>query len=216
MMMINLLPYHLRPIKRTPVPYILSVLALAAAVAGMVMLFLNMQAQIMIVDRDLQRVTKDLADLQEVVDEYNALARQKGQLADKITTIAEIVRDRIIWSQQLWHLSRLAPDNLWYSGVEVGNKTVRETQYQPDPQTKEMKPKEVAVTKPTLKVSGYVIETERGRYDVSGFARAAESDPEFADIFQLDTSSLKDTEFEGFPVREFTLEFLIVPGGGAQ
>ena len=39
MITINLLPKHLRPVKRTPIPHILSILVLLAAIAGMVVVF---------------------------------------------------------------------------------------------------------------------------------------------------------------------------------
>ncbi len=216
MIRVNLLPYHLRPIKRTPVPYILSVAVLLLAVGAMAAVFLGIQGQVAVKQAELDGILNKLSDLQAVVDEYNDLENKKEQLASKIATIDEIVRDRIIWSRQLWNLSRLAPDNFWYREIRVGTKQFREKVPTFDKATKKTVMKDISVSKPILTVSGYVVATEETGVSMSPFARATEQDEEFSSLFQLETSSLKDTEFEEYPVREFSLEYVLTPGGDAE
>lgn len=87
MITINLLPKHLRPVKRTPIPHILSILVLLAAIAGMVVVFGAVHAQLMIKRGELDGVQKDLAGLQAVKDEYDQLMADKTKLASKINAI---------------------------------------------------------------------------------------------------------------------------------
>ena len=124
--MITNQPYfkHLRPVKRTPIPHILSVLVLLGAIAGMVVLFGWIHAQVIGARYELEGVQGELAKLQDVVDEYNQLLEDKQRLASKIKAIEEIASDRIIWSRQLYNLNRLAPDNLWYTDITVATKKV--------------------------------------------------------------------------------------------
>jgi len=148
-----------------------------------------------------------------VVNESKRLTALEEELAVKITTINEIIQARILWSRQLWNLDRLAPENFWYSGIKVAKKPYTEQVMVIDPNTKKQVSKEVTVQKPMLQVSGYVVATQGSTSDVSPLALATEQDPEFSSLFQLDTSSLKDTDFEGQPVKSFTLEYFIRPGG---
>ena len=233
MISINLLPYHLRPVKRTPLPYILSLLVLVAAVAGIGYTFVLIQAKIMGVKAQVASVEEKFNQplvtvtdaegnertykAKEVVEEYNKLVADKNQFADILITIDEIVRDRMVWSRHLYNLSRLAPDNLWYKGIEVTEERVPVERWVVNPQTKKREKKVENVLTSILRVSGYVTEPrEGGRPDINPFAIACERDPEFSRDFQLHETDMKDTDFEGFPVREFTLEFTITPGGHAQ
>lgn len=214
MIRINLLPYHLRPIKRTPIPYIISGLVLIIALLVMAAMFISKQSVIGEKRRLHAEYTEELATLDVIVKKANELAIQKEQLAEKIKTIDEIVRDRITWSRQLWNLSRLAPENLWFSDISVETKHIRERRTEIDPKTNQLKTTDVTIQRSMLKVSGYVIEGPDGSNDVSPFALATEQDPEFSKLFQIETSSLKDMDFEGYSVKSFTLEYRIWSGGG--
>jgi hypothetical protein len=216
MIRINLLPYHLRPVKRTPLPYLASGFVLVMAVLVMAGIFVSTQREIGATRRELAQYREELAELEAVVQKANELVAQKEQLAEKIDTIDEIVRDRIIWSRQLWNLSRLAPENLWFSEIAVETKHIRERRREMDPKTNTLKTTDVTIQRPVLQVSGYVVGGRDGSNDVSPFALATEQDPEFSDLFQIETSSLKDTDFEGYTVKSFTLEYRIVPGGGQE
>ncbi|MFO7976042.1 MAG: hypothetical protein R6V12_15565 [Candidatus Hydrogenedentota bacterium] len=221
MITINLLPKHMRPVKRTPVPHILSILVLVAAIVAMGFVFVAARAQLMVVRNDLAGVTQELADLQDVVDEYDQLLKEKARVADKIKAIEEISSDRIIWSRQLYNLSRLAPDNLWYTEITVATKKGEKSEPMVDsdgkvvvdPKTKQPRMRSVTINIPILRVKGYVIETPDGRLDTGSFARAAENDEEFSSLFQFEPPRVEDTVYEGYRVREFTFEFVIRKGG---
>jgi len=224
MITINLLPKHLRPVKRTPIPHILSILALLAAIAGMVVVFGAVHAQVLVVRNQLEGpggVHEQLAGLKNVVDEYNQLLSDKTKLASKIKAIEEITSDRIIWSRQLYNLNRLAPDNLWYTEIMVTSKKVeklvpvvgQDGKVVMDPATNKPRMNKTNVDVPVLRVKGYVIETPDGRLDTGSFARAAEKDEEFSSLFQFEPPRVVDTEYEGYRVREFTFEFVIRKGG---
>ena len=158
----------------------------------------------------------DYDRLKVVVDKYNALQNQKLALAAKLETINEIARNRIIWSRQLWNLSRLSPKNVWFSQVILDKKPYQVSRKVMNKQTKQLENKVETVQRPILKVSGYVVETETARKDVNPLMDAVTADPEFASLFRLEPSSFRDTEFEDFPVRKFALDFLITPGGAPE
>lgn len=221
MITINLLPKHLRPVKRTPIPHILSVLVLLGAIAGMVVLFGWIHAQVIGARYELDGVQGELAKLQDVVDEYNQLLEDKQRLASKIKAIEEIASDRIIWSRQLYNLNRLAPDNLWYTDITVATKKVpkeepvigQDGKVVMDPVTNRPRTRTVNVDVPVLKVSGYVTEAPDGRRDTGPFAHAAEDDEEFSSLFQIEPPLFEDTLYENYRVRKFTFEFVIRKGG---
>jgi len=222
MILINLLPHHLRPIKRTPLPYIACAALFVIAVLGMFSSFVTTQATVTAESRELYRLKTELDNLQSIVTESNQLEASKLRLADKIKTIDEIVKDRIIWSRQLWLLAQLTPKNFWYSDIEVTTKTYPRQEPVIDPQTnkpkvnpttKRIETKTVQVQRPILRLSGYVIDSPDGRQDLSPLTDALTQDADFSSMFRLEQPSFSSTEFEGFPVKEFTLEFLITAGG---
>jgi len=216
MIRINLLPHELRPVKRSPVPYMVVFAIFVASLAGMGVVWFAGVQEIRAARTTLDYHKTDFAQLASVVDKYNALQNQKLALAAKLETINEIARDRIIWSRQLWNLSRLAPKNVWYSEVRLDKKPYQVTRKVMNKQTKKLENKTETVQRPILKVSGYVVETESLRKDVNPLMDATTADPEFASLFRLEPSSFRDTEFEDFPVRKFTLDFLITPGGAPE
>lgn len=225
MIRINLLPHDLRPIKRSALPYVLCAALFVLVVLGIGVSFVSTQAAIASARGSLDQHQKELDGLKVIVDDSNALEELKLQLADKLKTIDEIAKERIIWSRQLWNLARLTPDNVWYSEIEVTTKAyqVPEPVLDPqtgkpkiNPQTKLPETKMKTVNRPILRVSGYVVEASDGSQDVSPLTDALTTDPEFTSLFQLDSPSFQNTEFEDFPVKKFTLEFLIASGGPQQ
>jgi hypothetical protein len=213
---VNLLPHHLRPIKRTPLPYLAAFLVAGVALSVMGYMFVKSQAQIVSRNHELAGLMAQIKELEPIMQEAKRLEDQKQILATKIATIKEIVAGRIIWSRQLFNLGRLAPSNLWYSGFKVTQKQFKEVRKVIDKNTKQPKNESVMVSKPVLQVSGFVADTPNASSDVSSFALAAEQDSEFSDLFQLETSQLSDTEFAGSDVKSFTLEFRILSEGGSQ
>jgi hypothetical protein len=222
MILINLLPHHLRPIKRTPLPYIVCAALFVVAMLGMFSSFVTTQATVTAESRELNRLNTELSNLQKIVDESNQLEAQKVQLADRIRTIDEIVKDRIIWSRQLWSLAQLTPKNFWYSEIIITTKNypsqvpdldLQTGKPKVNPTTKRIVTKTVQIQRPILRLSGYVIDSPDGRQDVSPLTDALTQDAEFSSMFQLEQPSFSSDEFEGFPVKRFTLEFLITAGG---
>lgn len=209
MIEINLLPYHLRPVKRTPVLYILGAVILVATILGIGFKWGQTRAEISSRTAELNANKQELARLEPIVQEYNALMQQKIDLSEQIETIQEIVSDRIIWSRQLWNINRLALENLWYDSIRVQVKNVREMQRVWDERQQQYVMREVTVKRSFLVVEGYVIPGDDGEAKISPMMIASAADPEFASQFQINNNTIGDTEFEDFPVRQFTLEYLI-------
>jgi Tfp pilus assembly protein PilN len=209
MIRVNLLPYELRPIKRTPVPYFASAAVCALALAGVGLTYLANLAEIAGAQRLLDQHTSELTRLQPVVEEYNALSAQKNQLAEQVQTIEEIASDRTIWSRQLYNLSRLTLDNQWYKGVNVAMRQFEEQRKMPNPTTGKIEYQTVQVPKQVLTISGYVIPGSEGTSDMSPLAQGFAEDDEFAQLFELDKASFTDTIIDNTAVREFVLEYII-------
>lgn len=216
MITVNLLPFELRPIKRTPVPYIASAAIFLVILAIIGSVWLRNVGELNASETKLSNHRKELKDLEPIVTEANELAEKESRLAEQVQAIREISSDRIVWSLQLYNLSRLAMDNLWYENIRDGVNTYTETQTVYNPQTKKTTSKKVRVKRPVLIVEGYVVPGADGQSSVSPFTLATESDEEFSAMFQLDLSTFKDTYFDDVPVRQFQLEYLITPGGKAE
>jgi hypothetical protein len=205
----NLLPYHLRPVKRTPLPYIVSLLVLLMAIAAMAMLLLSALAQVSQKRTVMQQHRDEFQKLKPIVDEYNELSTQKESFAGKVDVIQEIVSDRIIWSRQLWNLSRLMPENFWLKSITETEKPFKEQKLVYDEKTKKEELKVVTVKRRVLEVGGYVIKGADGTASMNPLVFATQQDPEFSSLFQISMPKLKDTEFEKTEVREFTVEYVV-------
>lgn len=213
MILINLLPYELRPVKRTPLPYMVSIALWIAAVAGIGLLFMQTMGELSRLDSEIAARKLELNKLAEVVEEHNRLEDQKVRLADKVEIIGEILADRKIWSKHLHKLASLTPENAWYSEILVTSRTIRESVQELDPKTQEMRTVVKRVPRPVLEISGYVINDEEGRGNINPLVDNLNEDEGFSDHFEIITTRLSDTEFNGFNVRGFTLEYLIKTGG---
>ncbi|NUM52178.1 MAG: hypothetical protein HUU46_00910 [Candidatus Hydrogenedentes bacterium] len=224
MININLLPHHLRPVKRTPVPYIAVGIVAVLAVLYIAFSFISTSARILGQQAQLTSYQQELEEKKKIVEESNELEKLKLQLADKIATIQEIASNRIVWSRELHNLSRLKPENFWYSEIIEDKKSYPMQVPVMDPKTGKQKINEAtkkpefkseSVSKPILRLTGYVVAGADGRSDVSPLTDALSTDAEFIKMFQMEPPSFSDTEFEGFPVKKFTLEFQIQPEGEA-
>ncbi len=213
MITVNLLPYDLRPIKRTPLPYILGGATFVLAIGIIAIVFLKNIADIAGTTRTLNEHKAELTLLQPVVEEYNAIAQKKLQLAEQVETINEIASDRIIWSRQLFNLNRLVLENMWYDGIDVSLKPFTETHTVFNERTNKNEVITERIDRPVLSLTGYVIPGNDGQASISPFTLLTENDPEFSKLFQLELSTFKDTIFEDVGVREFKLEYVIRRGG---
>jgi Tfp pilus assembly protein PilN len=226
MIVVNLLPPHLRPIQRTPLPYIGAFALMGLAIAAMISVFLSGQAAHAAARSQLAQAHKQLKDLESVVKEANALTEKKLALQTKILTIQEILADRIIWSRQLHRLASLAPENIWFDRIETTIRNFKEKRQKIDPKTgepqinprtKEVQTENITVKRPVLQVTGYAVTNEQGYAAISPFVEATEADPEFSQMFALFSPDLEDTDFEGYAVRKFELAFdILTPATGSD
>jgi hypothetical protein len=209
MITVNLLPHEFRPVKRTPLPYILSGSAFLLSLAVVAFIYVVNVANIAVANRTLNQHRSELSQLEPVVEEYNSISEKKLKLAEQVDTINAIVGDRILWSRQLFNLNRLAPENMWYDEIQVSLKPFSETRTTYNAQKKQNETVTIKVDRRVLTLSGYVIPGKDGMSSISPFTIATESDQEFSDMFQLDKSTFKDTMFEDVGVREFQLEYIV-------
>lgn len=223
MILINLLPEELRPIKRTPLPHIGSLAVLILVVLGVLFLFSQNFARTASLKADIAQTEADLKGLDHIVAEYNQLGERKLELQDKVATIEEILRDRKIWSQHLHRLAQLTPDNFWYSGIRETRQSFRENVVKRSPKTGEVlmdkkgepEMELITVQRPVLEIKGYIINDAEGRANVNELLQATTDDPEFSANFELFRPSFEDTVFNGFNVRAFTAEYEITAGAPA-
>ena len=224
MILINLLPRHLRPQKRSPLPHILSILMLFMVVGVLMLLAVGHLSAKAELRGEVQRTTDELNALADVVEEFNELSEKKQMLSSRIEIIQQILQDRIIWSKQLHRLSELTPDNIWYSRIRQTYQTVREDRQRIDSRTGQPVLGDNGqpifelqnVRRSVLEVSGYVINDPQGQAQISPLTNSLANDAEFASLFRIMRPQIQDTEFDGYRVRSFTLEYLLDPGGPVQ
>lgn len=218
MIRINLLPEEQRPKVKTPLPYMVSGLILFLALAGMGWLWISAQ-QVMAKQHDqLAKYREDIQQYGDVVQKYNDLQKQRIEFARKIEIIQEIVSDRIIWSKELWRLSKLTPDNVWYTGIAIADRMETSTVTVYDPKKKKDIEKKERIKIPVLEVKGYVIPDKSGRTGISPLLFNAEEDANFAKQFKLRSHEVANIDYSGVPALSFILEFQILqntPKSGA-
>ena len=221
MIIVNLLPLHLRPVKHSPLPYYAAVAVLLIAILGMCVTFFAKKAEIGKAGQELDAVKTELAALADTVDRWNALMDKKDSLREKVDTIKEILSDRIIWSEKLHRLAALTPKNIWYSDIKVVMVDFQENVVKVDPKGRAIINEKTGlpdlekkrVKRRVLQVSGYVIRDESGRAQISPLLAATTEDEEFSRDFSLEPPEYEDTEFNGTSVRGFTLKYVIRPRG---
>lgn len=237
MIHIDLLPDHLRPIKRTPLPYIISVLFVGVSMLAIAGSFLAFQASIRIEQMDLadSKAVLDDPTLQAIVQESNELETLKANLDRRRLIIEEIVSDRIVWSKRLWQLSELTPENVWYSKIEEDIGKFPEDVMEPDPTTGQMRTVTKTMDRAILRVEGYVVPGADGNSSVTPLTdnltttldltlpenQQALDDRElhadsFGNYFLLDSPFFEDEDFEGYTAKSFKLEFIINPAGSTS
>ncbi len=222
MITINLLPHELRPIKHSATPYLASLAFFLAALFLMSSMFVGMQTRIAEARDELEARKTEFAALQDVVERYNELTEQKKELDVKVKIIKEILGDRIIWSEHLHRLASLTPKNIWYRRIRVTWQSFKEQQIKKDartgnpvldPRTRQPQMEMITVQRPVLEISGYVIADEQGERQISPLLdKTTEPGSDFARDFTLLRPRIEDTEYKGFSVRGFTLEYLIEAG----
>ncbi|HNR29488.1 MAG TPA: hypothetical protein PKI11_01250 [Candidatus Hydrogenedentes bacterium] len=221
---INLLPEGLRPIKRTPLPHLASLLVLALALAAMGYVFMEVRGRVAGEEQRLAAIERELKELEPIREDYKRLKAEEQTLRAKVEVIDEILRDRIVWSEQLDRLVTLTPENVWYDRVWVAMEAdqrevvvVDEKTKEPviDPRTNRPKVEIIKTNEQRLFVSGYVKADENMRFNVNPLLNNTRADTAFAAVFPQRNPRFEDTVFAERPVRRFTLVFGINAGGGA-
>ncbi len=215
MITINLLPYELRPIKRTPLPYIGGAIAFVAVLAMIVLTYFSAHSDVNAATTLLIKHKEEFLALESVVKEYNDLNAEKQLLDKKAKTIEDIVADRLIWSRQLFNFSRLLPDNMWYNAIEVAldKYTVPQTVTDAKGVATTI---HVPRTRQIVTLDGFVRPGENGQSTVNPLMRNFETDEEFSKMFMLNPVSSDDIIKDGLPVRKFTIPMIVTPGGGTD
>ncbi|HOJ67290.1 MAG TPA: hypothetical protein PK349_08325 [Candidatus Hydrogenedentes bacterium] len=217
MIRINLMPEELRPVKRSALPHLLSLVLLALVVFYLASNAVGQMAAVASLTRQYEKKRQELNQLSDVVKEYNTLVEEKKAFGERIGVIQDILKDRTLWSEWLAELVRLTPDNIWYSRIRLTSRKFTEERIKMDkkgepmvdPKTKKPATEKVQIDKPILEVTGYAVENESG---VSSTAQLAENTSEserFASKFSLYASRIEDTDFNGFAVRKFIFEYII-------
>lgn len=237
MIKINLLPEEFRPVKKSFLPYFLSLVAILLGFLIIGVIFLHYQntisalrAQLSSLEQEYNSPTNlvneegEVITLSNIVNEFRRLDKKRQELEKRVQVIKEILSDRIIWSQNLYLLAKLTPDNIWYDRIRVTWQTFREKviKIDPktkkpvlDPRTKEPQTEQKSVKRPILEITGYVISGEQGERQISPLIENTTDPniaPEFVKQFTLMRPRIEDTEYNGFSVRKFTLEYLIETG----
>ncbi|MCX8065511.1 MAG: hypothetical protein N3G21_10120 [Candidatus Hydrogenedentes bacterium] len=237
MIKINLLPEELRPVKKSILPYFLSVVVVILGFLILATIFLHYQSTIISLRAQLSSLQKEynsptklkndegeIITLSSIVNEFRKLDRKRQELEKRVQVIREILSDRIIWSYNLYLLSKLTPDNIWYDRIRVTWQTFREKviKIDPktkkpilDPRTKEPQTEQKTIKRPILEITGYVVSGEQGERQISPLIENTTNPsiaPDFVSQFSLMRPRIEDTEYNGFSVRKFTLEYLIETG----
>lgn len=241
MIRINLLPEQFRPVKKSILPYFLSLVVFVLGIIIIAFFYLSLHQRVSQLVAQKERLQKEydsptnlknedgeFITLSGIVNEYRKLDKKKQKLEERVAVIQEILSDRIIWSENLFLLANLTPENVWYDRIRVTWQTFREKVIKTDPKTgkpvidpktKEPQFEQKSVKRPILEITGYVISGEQGERQISPLIENT-TDPEkasyFVKQFTLLRPKIEDTEFNGFSVRKFTLEYLIEAKPGAK
>jgi len=214
---INLLPEEMRPVKRSALPHLLSLVLLGLVIFYLASQAVGQMAEVASLSRQYQRKQNEMKQLSAVVEEYNKLIEEKKVFRDRIEVIQDILKDRTLWSEWLAELVRLTPDNIWYARIRLTSRKFTEERIKldkkgepmMDPKTKKPAMEKVQVDKPILELTGYAVENESGVSSTAQLAQNTSESERFASKFSLYASRIEDTDFNGFAVRKFIFEYII-------
>ena len=220
MINVNLLPPELRPVRKNPMPYIGVTIAGAVVIIALLSIFMVNQRAVANKEDELEGLKGELERVRESAEKVKELEAKEVSIAAKDKAIKEITADRIVWSEQLYYLARLMPDDVWLKDVEVETKTRKVMVPNPDADKEGQPPmKSKVVQYQSLTLTGYALsdKEEMGVNLVGVFVRAIENDPDFTRYFKSpEPRLLKDEEFAGINVKEFEVNCEIVTGKGKK
>lgn len=207
MINVNLLPPELRPVRRSSVPYLAVLVAGAVALVALVSVFMASQARIERRTTSLEGLEAELQHVRQSADKVRELEAKQASIAAKNEAINEITSDRIVWSEQLYYLAKLLPNDIWLKDIEVEHKTRKKTVPVPDAKEGEPTTKQIIVPYKSLKLIGYALSSkeEVGVNLVGELVRVIEDDIDsFGVHFKNPEPRLvKDEDFGGAKVKEF-------------
>lgn len=213
MINVNLLPPELRPLRRSPLPYIVVAIVGAAVILALLSMYTANQIQVANKHRQLEDLKAELQRVREAAEQVKELEAKEASIAIKDRAIKDITSDRIIWAEQLHYLARLMPGQVWLKDIEVETKSRTIMVDVPDAKEGEPKTKPKVIPYQSLKLTGYALShaEEIGVNLVGVFVRAIEDDAQFSSIFASPEPRLvKDEEFGDVHVKEFEVNCEIV------
>ena len=213
MINVNLLPPGLRPVRRSPLPYIVVGIAAGAVLVILLSVWMTTTVQL---DNKRVKLEESKAELERVREsalEVKELEAKQASIAAKRKAIEQITSDRLVWSRQLYYLAKLMPDQVWLKDIQVETKTRRKEVPVPDAKEGEPKTKLVPVPYQSLKLCGYALsyQEEMGVNLVGVLVCAIENAPQFSEHFiEPEPRLVEDEEFGGVNVKEFEVNCEIV------
>jgi hypothetical protein len=120
----NLIRINLLPPERMPARQNLWVKAgVLLGMMGVTVIFIlaSLWINIVLIGRsyDISRMEKQIAEMQERLDEYADLKNQEDNLLQKQEVIDDLMIKRVAWAPKLNLLSDLLPDNIWLEKVSI-------------------------------------------------------------------------------------------------
>jgi Tfp pilus assembly protein PilN len=135
MIEINLLPEERRPVERTPIPRLITILVgvFLVCIEGVLFIYFHsrlgpMRSVLRNIGFDLTQVLKDVETVQQIRQEIGEFAKRKAD-------IQKLTHDRRLWAPILNRLCdpELLPDMVWYRKVSVQKgKAARRGEVAPD------------------------------------------------------------------------------------
>ena len=216
MINVNLLPPELRPVQKSLVPYMIVGIGGAVVLVALLSGFMANRARLVNKEVELGEIDAQLQRVRQSAQKVIELEAQQANIAAKNKAITEITSDRIVWSEQLFYLAKLMPDDIWLKDIEVVHKTRTETVNIPNAKEGEPKTKQVVVPYKSLKLLGYALsyKEEMGVNLVGVLVEAIEKDKENFGIYFTNPEPrlVKDEEFGGVRVKEFEINCEFVAG----
>jgi hypothetical protein len=185
----------------------------AAVIIALVFLWTANQIHIANKHRQLEELTTGLQRVREAAEKVKELEAKEASIAVKDKAIKEMTSDRIVWSEQLYYLARLLPEQVWLKDIEVETKSRTIMVDVPDAKEGEPKTKPKVIPYQSLKLTGYALsyEEEIGVNYVGVLVRAIEDDEQFTSIFTSpEPQVVKEEEFGDVRVKEFEVNCEIV------
>ncbi|MFA5858350.1 MAG: hypothetical protein WC955_04725 [Elusimicrobiota bacterium] len=121
MIRINLVPVAQRPKETLELLSLVPYLGILVALIGLFM-YLNKVIYLTRKNAELVSITRQIKDLQSVVNEVEGLKEKKASLQKKFDVINSLMENRLLYPKFMQSLVELTPGNMWIS--DITTKTV--------------------------------------------------------------------------------------------